>query len=40
MASVEAGVLRIGERADLIARMGARRHPKLALLEDVPDGRR
>jgi hypothetical protein len=33
VASVEAGVLRI-------VRMGTRRHPKLALLEDVPDGRR
>jgi len=37
VASVEEGVLRVGELADLIARMWTRQHPKLALLEDVPD---
>jgi hypothetical protein len=37
VASVEEGVLRVGELADLIARMWTRKHPKLALLEDVPD---
>ena len=37
MASVEEGVLRVVELADLIGRMWTRQHPKLALLEDVPD---
>jgi hypothetical protein len=37
VASVEDGVLRVGELADLISRMRARQHPKLALLEDVPE---
>jgi hypothetical protein len=35
--SVEDGVLRVVELADLIGRMWTRQHPKLALLEDVPD---
>jgi hypothetical protein len=37
VASVEEGVLRIGELADLIGRMWTRQHPKLALLQDVPE---
>ena len=37
VASVEEGVLRVGGLANLIGRMWTRQHPKLALLEDVPD---
>lgn len=37
VASVEDGVQRVGELADLIGRMWTRQHPKLALLEDVPE---
>jgi hypothetical protein len=37
VASVEDGVLRVGELANLISRMRTRQHPKLALLEDVPE---
>lgn len=37
VASVEEGVQRVSELADLIGRMWTRQHPKLALLEDVPE---
>jgi hypothetical protein len=37
VASVEEGAVRAGELAALIGRMWLRQHPKLALLEDVPD---
>jgi hypothetical protein len=37
VASVEEGVQRVSELADLIGRMWTRQHPKLELLEDVPD---
>jgi len=37
VASVEEGVQRVGELVDLIGRMWTRQHPKLALLEDVPE---
>lgn len=35
--SVEEGVQRVRELASLIGRMWTQEHPKLALLEDVPD---
>jgi hypothetical protein len=37
VASVEEGVLHVGELADLLGRMWTRQPPKLALLEDTPD---
>lgn len=37
VASVEAGVRRASELADLIGRMWTLQHPKLELLEDVPE---
>ena len=37
VASVQDGLRRIGELADLIGRMWSRRHPKRDALEDVPN---